>query len=36
MKDFPGFMKSGKNRIPSVRQNTPDVEGYYCEGIDGG
>ncbi|MEW5737025.1 MAG: cupin domain-containing protein [Thermodesulfobacteriota bacterium] len=35
MKDFPEFMKSGKNRIPGSQQNTPDIEGYWYEGADG-
>ena len=36
MKDFPDFMKSAPNRIDSAQQNTPDIEGYFYEGADGG
>ena len=35
MPDFPSFMKSPMNRIPSVSQHTPGVEGYVFEGADG-
>ena len=35
MKDFPEFMKSGKNRVDSKDQNTPDIVGYVYEGTDG-
>lgn len=36
MNGFPEFMKSDKNKINAAQQNTPDVEGYYYEGNDGG
>lgn len=36
MKDFPAFMKNKKNRVDASEQNTPDIEGYYYEGADGG
>jgi quercetin dioxygenase-like cupin family protein len=35
MVDFPPFMKSPMNRIPSGSQHTPGVEGYVFEGADG-
>lgn len=36
MKDFPVFMKSQMNHIDSSQQNTPDIDGYYYQGADGG
>lgn len=36
MKDFPEFMKSKLNHIDKSQQNTPDIDGYYYEGADGG
>ena len=36
MKDFPAFMKNELNHIDSSQQNTPDIDGYYYEGKDGG
>ena len=36
MTDFPEFMKNPKNRIHASEQNTPDVEGYFYQGADGG
>ena len=36
MKDFPEFMRAQANRIDSSQQNTPDIDGYYYEGADGG
>jgi mannose-6-phosphate isomerase-like protein (cupin superfamily) len=35
MRDFPEFMKSPANLVPTGRQNTPDVEGYYYTAADG-
>ncbi|MDQ7092203.1 cupin domain-containing protein [Desulfosporosinus sp. PR] len=35
MLDFPGFMKSSKNRISNKEQNTQDIEGYYYTAVDG-
>ena len=34
MSDFPAFMKSPANKVPSERQNTSSVEGYYYTGND--
>ena len=36
MRDFPGFMKNEKNRVPQGVQNTEDIEGYFYEGPGGG
>ena len=33
--DFPQFMKSPANRIPTSSQSTPGVEGYVFDGADG-
>jgi mannose-6-phosphate isomerase-like protein (cupin superfamily) len=35
MEHFPGFMKRPPNRVPSGRQNTEDVEGFYYTAADG-
>ena len=35
MIDFPEFMKNKANHIDSSQQNTPDIDGYYYEGVDG-
>ena len=36
MTDFPAFMKSKQNRVPTSQQNTEDIEGYYYRGANGG
>jgi quercetin dioxygenase-like cupin family protein len=36
MRDFPDFMKSKNNHIDVSEQNTPDIDGYFYEGADGG
>jgi len=33
MIDFPEFMKNKVNHIDCSQQNTPDIDGYYYEGI---
>jgi len=35
MKEFPEFMKKSINRIATVSQATPGVEGYVFDGADG-
>jgi len=35
MKDFPEFMKDPANRIATISQHTPGVEGYVFDGADG-
>jgi quercetin dioxygenase-like cupin family protein len=35
MHDFPAFMKNPVNRIASVSQHTPGIEGYVFDGADG-
>jgi hypothetical protein len=35
MKDFPDCMKRPANRIATVSQATPGVEGYLYDGADG-
>ncbi len=36
MDDFPEFMKRAANRVPSVAQNTRDINGCFYEAADGG
>jgi len=35
MAQFPAFMKNPANRIASSSQNTPGIEGYVFDGVDG-
>jgi mannose-6-phosphate isomerase-like protein (cupin superfamily) len=35
MNQFPNFMKSAANRIPSTVQHTAGIEGYVFDGADG-
>jgi quercetin dioxygenase-like cupin family protein len=32
---FPAFMQQPSNRVPTLSQNTPDIEGYYYTAADG-
>ncbi len=36
MNDFPAFIKNESNHIDGSQQNTPDIDGWYYEGADGG
>jgi quercetin dioxygenase-like cupin family protein len=36
MADFPAFMKDPSNRIARLSQYTAGIEGYVCDGADGG
>ena len=35
MDNFPEFMKRSVNRVPTLQQNTQDVDGYYYTAQDG-
>ena len=35
MAAFPDFMKNPQNRIGSESQNTPGIEGYVFDGVEG-
>ena len=36
LNSFPQFMKNEKNRVGAASQHTPDIEGYFYDGADGG